>query len=359
MDKPLISVCIPTYNGAKYLRECIDSVLAQTFTEFEVLVVDDCSSDETVHIIQEYATQDSRIRLIVNEHNLGLVGNWNKCVELAQGEWIKFVFQDDLIEPDCLKQMLAFSQARIPIIASRRRYVFEAEITNDTRKKYKNVESFSINFLVPGLTEISAKNFCEATLDHLGTNFVGEPVALMLHRSIFYRFGIFNPYLTHFCDIELWTRVAINTGISYIPETLAKFRVHNSSLSSRHLTTQKYRGLLLDRLILLHDFVFSPFYAPLRKVACHRSQVGQENYWKSDNLVNLLKKQAYRTRRIAECAVTDNLEPDFSLLKEWQGIIELYPNIFTMSQCNLAKRLVVHSLYRWKQLYKLMKKQMK
>jgi glycosyltransferase involved in cell wall biosynthesis len=116
--KPLVSVCIPTYNGAKYLKECLDSVLAQTFTDFEVLIVDDKSSDETLSIAQEYATYDPRFRVIQNECNLGLVGNWNRCVELAQGEWIKFIFQDDLIEPACLERMLAVRKSESAITAA-------------------------------------------------------------------------------------------------------------------------------------------------------------------------------------------------------------------------------------------------
>jgi len=125
--KPLVSVCIPTFNGAKYFRECLDSVLAQKFTGFEVLIVDDKSSDETFSIAQEYATYDHRIRAIQNDYNLGLVSNWNRCAELAQGEWIKFVFQDDLIEPACLETMLAASKSESYIIFCRRNFIIEPE----------------------------------------------------------------------------------------------------------------------------------------------------------------------------------------------------------------------------------------
>ena len=103
---PRVSVCIPTYNGALYLQECMESILGQTFVGIEILAVDDRSSDKTRAILDSFAKRDARVRILSNARNLGLVGNWNRCIELAQGEWIKFVFQDDWIAPECLERML-------------------------------------------------------------------------------------------------------------------------------------------------------------------------------------------------------------------------------------------------------------
>lgn len=93
-----VSICIPTYNGARYLEACLDSVLSQTYKNIEILVVDDGSTDATLKILGRYVASDQRIRLVrnvvvSNEHNLGLVGNWNHCIELSQDEWIKFVYR--------------------------------------------------------------------------------------------------------------------------------------------------------------------------------------------------------------------------------------------------------------------------
>ena len=106
----IVSVCIPTYNGSLFLRECLDSVLNQTFQDIEVVVVDDVSTDDTVSIVEEYMRSDKRVRLFVNKKNLGLVQNWNRCVDLAKGEWVKFVFQDDIIMPSCISRMLEVSR---------------------------------------------------------------------------------------------------------------------------------------------------------------------------------------------------------------------------------------------------------
>lgn len=103
---PYVSVCIPTYNGGKYIRECIESILVQTYSDFEILIVDDKSSDETIEVVEEFAKRDKRIRIVRNQQNLGLVKNWNRCVELSEGEWIKFLFQDDLLAPDCIEELI-------------------------------------------------------------------------------------------------------------------------------------------------------------------------------------------------------------------------------------------------------------
>ena len=88
---PLVSVCVPTYNGARFLRQCLDSALAQSWRDLEILVVDDGSTDESVAIARDYARRDDRVRVAVNAANLGLVENWNRCVALARGRWINFI----------------------------------------------------------------------------------------------------------------------------------------------------------------------------------------------------------------------------------------------------------------------------
>lgn len=325
--KSLVSVCIPTFNGAKYIRECLDSVLAQEFTDFEVLIVDDQSSDETFSIAQEYATGDHRIRVIQNEHNLGLVGNWNRCIELAQGEWIKFVFQDDLIAPTCLEQMLAASKPDSSIICCRRNFIIETGVEESERQGYLKIQTIESFF--PGITKISAGDYCEvllknATLNNESLNFVGEPTAVLLHRSVFYRFGVFNPHLIQICDLEFWTRIAIHKGIIYIPEILATFRVHAGSTTAINKTSRHYRTLILDRLALLHDFAFHPNYAPLRTAASSRRP--------PVNLVNLFAQKAYEARTIAAFEAINPVNPDFSLLDEWKHIVHYYPNLSNYSR---------------------------
>ena len=107
--RPLVSVCIPSYNGEGYIGRAVESVLAQTQDDFELIILDDQSTDRTVDVIKRFS--DPRIRLIVNSSRLGQMGNWNKALREAVGSFIKLLPQDDLLYPACLeKQTDAFSK---------------------------------------------------------------------------------------------------------------------------------------------------------------------------------------------------------------------------------------------------------
>ena len=322
--KPFVSICIPTYNGAKYLRECLDSILAQTFTDFEVLLVDDQSSDETLSIVQEYAAKDERIYVKQNEQNLGLVGNWNRCIELAQGEWIKFVFQDDLIAPECLEKMLAVSKPNSSIICCRRNFILENSIPENMKIFFQNI--FTLENLFSQSTEISASDYCEAVLNNIGYNYVGEPTAVMLRRDVFHKFGTFNPHLVQICDFEYWTRIAVNTGIIYVPDTLATFRVHSNATSAKNHSCRQYRAQTLDPLILLHDFSLHFHYAPLRIIVATQS--------KPIDLVALLKEKSYWAWREAV------KNPDF--LAEWEKITHFYPALSKFAKRSLIELFLMN-----------------
>lgn len=105
MNSPKISILIPVYNRNKYISECIDSALDQTFSDFEVVVVDNASDDGTWEICRGYAERDPRVRVFRNDENIGPVKNWIRCAKEARGEYSKMLFSDDLLERDCIEQM--------------------------------------------------------------------------------------------------------------------------------------------------------------------------------------------------------------------------------------------------------------
>jgi Glycosyl transferase family 2 len=106
MTVPLVSVLMTAYNREKYIGDAIESVLAQHFTDFELLVVDDRSTDRTVEIAREYELRDARVRVFVNDRNLGDYPNRNHAATLARGEFIKYHDSDDLMYPHCLGTMV-------------------------------------------------------------------------------------------------------------------------------------------------------------------------------------------------------------------------------------------------------------
>lgn len=102
---PLISVLLTAYNRESYIRDSIESVLSQHFTDFELIVVDDCSTDRTLQIAREYERADLRVRVFANERNLGDYPNRNHAATLARGEFIKYHDSDDVMYPHCLATM--------------------------------------------------------------------------------------------------------------------------------------------------------------------------------------------------------------------------------------------------------------
>lgn len=94
-NRPKLSVLMPAYNAEKYIAEAIDSILNQTFKDFEFIIIDDCSTDGTWRIIQEYAKRDNRIVVFKNNQNLGIAGNRNKLISLARGKYIVWQDADD------------------------------------------------------------------------------------------------------------------------------------------------------------------------------------------------------------------------------------------------------------------------
>jgi glycosyltransferase involved in cell wall biosynthesis len=103
-NKPRVSIGMPVFNGEKYLRETLDSLLAQTYRDFELIISDNASTDYTQQICREYATKDSRIHYYRNEENLGAPRNFNKVFELSSDEYFKWAAYDDVLAPEYLQK---------------------------------------------------------------------------------------------------------------------------------------------------------------------------------------------------------------------------------------------------------------
>jgi glycosyltransferase involved in cell wall biosynthesis len=105
--KPQVSILIPAYNRKPFIADCIQSALDQTFTDFEVVVVDNASDDGTWETCKQFALLDTRVRVFRNNTNIGPVRNWQRCIEEARGEFSKILFSDDLLEPNCLNELIS------------------------------------------------------------------------------------------------------------------------------------------------------------------------------------------------------------------------------------------------------------
>jgi glycosyltransferase involved in cell wall biosynthesis len=259
---PLVSVCIPLYNGAKYIAQCLQSILNQSYQNFEIIVVDDCSMDNSLEIIQTQF-KDARIKVFLNEKNLGLVGNWNKCIKYAKGEWIKFIFQDDYVSEDMLRVMMQYASPENKFIVCNREFVFEEGVSAETENLYK-VNRFDLAkiFKTERPTFISSAAMSKMIAKWRYRNYIGEPTVVLFHKSVVKEIGLFSEMLGQICDLEYWFRLASAYGLFYIPQTLASFRVHNEATSAKN---RKDRRELIDYIVMLCELLFGKKFESFRR----------------------------------------------------------------------------------------------
>lgn len=230
----LISICIPTCNGEKFLKETLKSVSEQTYRNFEVIISDNLSSDKTLDIVNLWKELQDFPVYVFSNSNLGIGSNWNYCIEKSNGKYIKFLFQDDLMESDCLRKMILFFEQHqnIKFLASKRNFLDSTEVSNSETaknwiKKYENLQSKFMNDDQP-YHIITKKIFKEDYFFHSPTNKIGEPSAVMFEKSIIKKIGYFNTKLKQILDLEYWYRVLINYDIAILNEHLITFRIHDS-----------------------------------------------------------------------------------------------------------------------------------
>jgi glycosyltransferase involved in cell wall biosynthesis len=217
---PLVSVCIPVYNCNMHIGEAIESVLSQTFRDFELVICDDCSTDDTRSIIERY--RDPRIRSVPNEVNLGMVGNWNRVMSLGRGKYIKLLCADDGLYPNCLSRQVEIledpSRQDILMVFTRR------DIIGPDSKR----------ILTHGFSGKSGRyNGIDVLRRSIrsGTNMVGEPGGVLVRASILPSAGEYSGEIPWVVDLDLWSRILALGDVYAIHEPLWAFRVAKVSLS--------------------------------------------------------------------------------------------------------------------------------
>lgn len=213
MPSPRVSVLIPTYKYARYLAEAIDSVLGQEFTDFELLISDDCSGDGSAEILASYAARDSRIRAHVQPTNLGMVQNWNWCLAQARGVFVKYLFGDDkLARPDALGKMVAMLEVNTDAALA----VCARQILDEQSRVVELWDHFG----APGVYEGAESMFrCLSK-----GNIVGEPTVVMFPRARAAR-G-FSVAYQQLVDLEMWLHLLEHGSLVYTAEPLCAFRKH-------------------------------------------------------------------------------------------------------------------------------------
>src|SRR5436190_8129929 len=265
-----VSICMPTYNGASYLLPAIKSALSQTHQNFELLIVDDGSSDDTVSIARDFALVDKRIKIHLNRERLGLGGNWNRCLDLAVGEWIKFLFQDDLLDEECVARMIEVgSTSGAQMVVCDRNFEFSPEISDEFREEFlKNRTEHSLANRFGDFAHLIDKaEFSNQVGRHPEWNFVGEPTVVMFRRAAIRKVGYFNTDLIQLIDWEFWARLGTNIGLYYLPEKLATFRIHSTGTSLANKSHRRFRASYLDPLVIDYELLYNPHFIEVGKAA--------------------------------------------------------------------------------------------
>lgn len=220
-NPPCVSVLLTVYNGLPYLRQAIESVLQQTFQDFELVIVDDASTDGSVDCVRSY--QDPRIRLVINERNLGQARSLNKGLALARGRYVARLDQDDVCLPERLGRQVTFLDER-PHVAVAGTWLYRI---NEAGRKNG----------VLGL-RVNDRGTCLGILLSQATP-VGHPTA-MFRREIIESLGGYDETFAPCEDYELWCRVALtHHHIAVIPQPLLMFRVHERQQSIMKLRLQR------------------------------------------------------------------------------------------------------------------------
>lgn len=218
---PKVSVCVDSFNYGRFLPEAIESVLEQSFADFELIIADDRSTDGSLEIAQSYAQKDNRVRIDVAPVNRGMVKNRNACLSLACGEYVKWLHADDfLCSRDALARMVAALDANhaVSLVASAR------QIVNEQSKSIDIWSCFDEERPIAGITVIRRCLFEQR-------NLIGGPSAVMFRRALSAR-GFDEDFFV-MADLEMWFHLLEQGCFAYIREPLCAFRSHGRQQTQR------------------------------------------------------------------------------------------------------------------------------
>jgi len=239
LTDPLVSVILPVYNRQHTIRRAVDSVLAQTFWNFELIIVDDASTDQTPAILQSY--QDPRIRILVHKERLGAPASRNRGAAAARGRWIAFQDSDDEWMADKLEKQLKLAK--------------EHERAKDTAlviyTGFHRYKDGKIDY-IPAASDPRPKDgYINRSL--LLGNFISTQTVLM-PKSMFLEMGGFDEQLPRFQDWELWLRLSVRYPFRFIDEPLVNVYFTDDSISSDQTKlVEAYNRIDIKHSRLFHE----------------------------------------------------------------------------------------------------------
>lgn len=237
LNRPLVSICLPIYNGEKFLQEALDSIKNQTYENIELIVSDDNSIDNSIEIINNFKKSVIFPVYIFTHKPSGIGANWNNCIVNSNGEYIKFLFQDDTIESNCIEKMVKYAvkSNNIGLVYSKRNFIYNENDKKNIEwvKLYENLHlSWHKNNIVDGKINKGVDLLKDDSLLSFPENKIGEPTAVLLKKEVFDTVGYFSEVLKQTLDIEFWYRLMKHYDIIFIDAKLVSFRLHEMQTTS-------------------------------------------------------------------------------------------------------------------------------
>lgn len=232
----LVSVAMLSYNHEKYIAQALESILNQTSPDLELIIVDDCSKDNSRQIIEEYQKRDHRVRAFYHKENRGIARTANEALDAAEGQFISFIGSDDLWVPTKLEQQLKVLANYGDIVVWSEGDVINADGA-PTGQKFTD-------FNARGNKPTSGRIYREI----INENYIfGQS---LLFKREFINDLRFNPDLKYLCDYQFVADLAYEHDFVFIPKSLAKYRIHGENTICRD-----EEGWLVDRILLRSYFL--------------------------------------------------------------------------------------------------------
>jgi teichuronic acid biosynthesis glycosyltransferase TuaG len=233
-----VSIVIPVYNAEKYLHECISSALSQSYSDIEIIAVDDGSTDNSQKILREYSNKIT----LISKKNGGTATALNTGIKAMTGEWFKWLSADDALKDDAISSLIDATK-RLSDAKSTILYSHYDLIDNNGNKMGE--------FIEPNYNNLTDYEKNVILLD----NYFGNGTTSLIHKSMFDRFGLFNETIGFHEDYEFWLRCCLlyNCKLHLVDKNLAKYRVHENQLTKEKINealthAQYVRNLILDKL---------------------------------------------------------------------------------------------------------------
>jgi len=239
---PAVSICVPAYNHGAFIAEALESALAQSFGDIEVIVSDNRSTDDTRAVVEPLQRRDPRVRYEPAPEHLPMQANFNRCLELARGEYVKFLSADDLLETSCVERLLGVLQGRPKVtLAACARRTFGGGSVRTRVLRYADGEG-----ACSGQAAIRRCFF-------LG-NLIGEPTVVMFRRADAQ--GGFSLRYLQLVDLEMWFRLLEDGEFSFTSEVLCSIREHGDQATRRSLASGRGSA---DKELLFTEFSGKPY----------------------------------------------------------------------------------------------------